>query len=185
MNDQSRGNGFLWALVGCGALLFVGLCVALGIGAWMLAREGFPQRPTSTAPPQGPTPGTPGLGGGKPPPTSGEPLVFTAAITEATGSISGRISRECRFTVEPPRTDEPKCRTQIVCDSLLLYGGPSAGFFPCRFDPVARTVSGVDEDTTSADGDAAMTVDSTSRFLRIFDDSSGPNGEFTLVGTIR
>lgn len=197
MNDQ-RGSGLLWALVGCGGLLFVGLCVLLGFGAFYAMKDGrFASGPAApTAPPTAPPAPVPPSGvPDKPPPVgapdplaqpAGEPpFTLEARVTEATGSLAGRVRESCRFAIEQVQgASGPRCRTQVVCDSILVYGGPRAGFFDCRADAARRSVSGSDAQTTGQDGDAAMTVDTDARTLRIEDDAAGPSGAFTLTATI-
>lgn len=191
MNDQ-RGSGLLWALVGCGGLLFVGLCVTLGFGAYILVRDGrLAERPGAEPIPV-PTPGMPSPVApvpGAPAPVAPTPLdppfTLEARVSEVTGSLAGRVTSTCRFAIEQVSMQgDLRCRTQIVCDSILVYGGPQAGYFPCRSDASRRSVSGSDGQTTSQDRDAAMTVDTDARTLRVEDDASGPNGAFTLTATL-
>lgn len=197
--EENRGNGFLWALVGCGALLFLGLCVSAGFGVYVVMRRGASMppmgQPATSEPSGGSTPVPPVLppvAPDKPPPTAvapvapavpQDPITVDATITNVSGSLSGRVSRGCHFVVDPP-DDRGRCRTQITCDSVLVYGGPTAGYFPCRFDSASRSVNGSDTETTSDDGDAAMTVDTGSRTLQIRDDATGPSGEFSLSATL-
>jgi hypothetical protein len=186
--DEKRGNGLLWSLVGCGALLFVGLCAGLFAGgyfAYQRARTAGPGIPQST-PGTEPLPDKPPTGQFAPPdPRQARqpPLELTATVTRVTGSLAGRVSRSCRFVVEATETPG-SCRTQITCDAILVYGGATAGYFPCRFDSAARTVSGADTQTTTDDGDGAMTVDTASRTLQIHDDASGTNGEFSIAAAL-
>lgn len=201
--EEKRGNGLLWALVGCGGLLFVGLCVALGAGVYLayprlqggVAGPNAPSTPV-VAPGQPVQPVPPGgpVGPGanftdKPPPGAipilpppgfpARPIELNATITSVTGSLSGRVSRACRMVVEPPNANQ-RCRTQITCDTVLVYGGPQAGYFACRFDVGRGAVSGVDDQMTQADGDSAMSVDTDARRLQVRDDAGGPLGEFAI-----
>lgn len=191
MNDQ-RGSGLLWALVGCGGLLFVGLCVTLGVGAYLLVQKSgsergagqvpAPMRPAVTPAPSQPAPPQPLP---SPPTQLDPPFTLEARVTEVTGSLKGRVSSTCRFAIEQvPTEGELRCRTQIVCDSILVYGGPQAGYFPCRSDAARHSVSGSDTQTTAQDRDAAMSVDTDARTLRVEDDASGPNGAFVLTASL-
>ena len=67
----------------------------------------------------------------------------------------------------------------------MLYGGPSAGLFPCELpEQPQRGVVGADDMTSATDTDAAMRLDTRSGTLSIRDDSSGPHGEYTLEARI-
>ncbi len=191
MND-TKGNGLLWVLVGCGGLMFVGLCVTVGVGVYVLADrgeltllpspDGPPPAPQPAPVPPGPPPTSPPL---PPPPTVQPPFTLEATVTEVTGSLAGRVQSRCRLAIEEVSSIEGmRCRTQIVCDSILVYGGPQAGYFPCTLDAPRRSVSGSDTQTTGDDGDAAMTIDTASGSLRISDDASSRNGAFTLVARL-
>lgn len=180
--EEQRGNGLLWALVGCGALLFVGLCVALGVGAYLVMRDGVPGPTDPVVQPAYPPPQVPP----PPPDQPGPSFVLEADVTQVTGTLAGRVNGTCRFEVETQTgADRLHCRTQVFCDSQLVYGGPTAGYFPCQADAVRRSVRGVDGDTTSSDRDGAMTIDTDARTLVVRDDATGALGEFTLTATIR
>jgi len=185
MEQESRGNGLLWALVGCGALLFVGLCTAMGAGAYLYLSN-RPAAPPPGAPiaPQYPPQTPPNVPPNLPP--AGASFTLQADVTQVTGSLSGRVSGQCQFAIETVQSNAGlRCRTQILCDGTLVYGGPQSGFFDCRVDVSRRSVSGVDANTTSEDSDAAMTIDTDSHVLIVRDDASGPVGAFTLAATIR
>lgn len=191
--EEKRGNGLLWALVGCGGLLFVGLCLALGVGAYLFVKEGAPGPTDPTGypianPPQVPPQVPPQIPPQIPPqvPPGGRSFTLEADVRRITGTLAGRVSTSCRFEIEElVGADGPRCRTQIFCDSVHVYGGPRSGYFTCRVDVDRRSVSGSDQGTTSEDTDAAMSVDTDARTLQIRDDATGMNGEFSLEATIR
>lgn len=182
--EEQRGNGLLWTLVGCGALLFVGLCVAMGVGAYLFVRDGAPglnDRPAVGPQPQ-PTPVQPMPQ--VPSPQTGPSFVRVADVTQVTGTLSGRVNGTCQVVVEQSQGNL-NCRATITCDSILVYGGGSAGYFPGRIDVARQSVSGADTATTANDNDGAMTIDTDARTLEIRDDSTGSLGEFTLRATLR
>ena len=207
MAEGEKDNGALYVLLGCAGLLIVGLCVATGIGTWMVFEQTSspvygpttpapyvpPPTPVVPVPPTGPgAPGTPGGPGGPsvgpalpPPPSFAPPALVRATVEGIEGASPVAVGSACEFTVERhPEPSQPSgywCRTQIVCGGRLLYGGPSAGYFPCTLSEGApRTVVGRDVETTSSDTDAAMTLDTTTGELTVLDDASGPFGAYTV-----
>lgn len=116
------------------------------------------------------------------PPSDTLPRLVRATVTSVEGSAGITVGASCEFNVE--RRDQADgsfaCNAQIVCGGRLLYGGPEAGYFPCTlYQGPPRHVVGSDLNTTSADNDGAMSLD-THDALEIWDDASGPNGEFRI-----
>ncbi len=195
---QQKSNTVVWVVVGCAGLLVLGLCVAGGVAYWWFTREtllGPDDIPVTF--PQGPPPAVPdgsgsGAGSGPmlPPPPAMQPDVRTvsATVTATTGAAPVAVGTTCQFVVERhPRPDPPGfwCRAQISCGGVLLYGGPSAGFFPCElYEQPRRDVVGRDDDTTAADTDAAMSLDTRQGTLSIRDDTSGPHGVYSLEARV-
>ena len=107
---------------------------------------------------------------------------LVARVTSVTGSLSGRVMTSCEVSVAPPEGGSTMCHALVACDGLRLYGDDSHGFFQCSL-AAGDSVTGNDGGTTSADGDAAFTVDTSARVLRLRDDSSSPTGEYALEGT--
>lgn len=191
--------------LGCGMVLLAG-CVA----SWLFLADGSPAPPDIDTPPYVPPyvpPAPPPVPPGGPllppppivPPTippappgalapasDTAPRLVRATVTEASGSAGIAVGAMCEFHVE--RTDNSDstfaCNAQIVCGGRLLYGGPGAGFFPCTlYEGPPRHVVGADENSTSGDNDGAMRLD-THGSLEIWDDSTGPNGEFRVVAHV-
>lgn len=106
-----------------------------------------------------------------------------ATVTAVEGSIGVDVGAECGFAVD--RRDRSDgtfwCNAQIVCGGRLLYGGPEAGYFPCTlFEQPRRDVVGSDPQTHEDDRDAAMSIDTTTGALEIWDDASGELGRFRV-----
>lgn len=183
-HDASSGQGSgVWIFVGCGVLLLLTLCLgsggliyyAVSSGAAM-AGPGMPAGPTPTS--------------GGPAPT-GTPLparTVQATITQAIGSSPAPVNATCNFVVtatsEPTNPPSTQCRAQVVCGGQLLYGGPNSGYFPCVVGDQPPSVIGRDDNTTSADTDAAMSLDTTAGMLTVHDDASGPHGAFSVTARI-
>jgi len=139
--------------------------------------------PPISAPPSPPLP--PGTSDA---PDDRAPRAVRATITTVTGSPGVSVGQTCEFNVERRDREDGSgfwCNAQIVCAGHLLYGGPTAGFFPCAlFTAPTRGVVGSDPNTTAQDGDAAMSIDSQAGTLEIWDDAQGPNGEHRVVAHI-
>lgn len=192
--EPQSNNTLIWVLVGCAGLLVLGLCGATGFGVWLYledSRTAAPMPvPTPTpypAPPSGPAPG-PGPALPAPPQMGASPRTITATVTSVTGSSPVAVGATCGFNVERHTRPDPPgfwCRAQISCGGTLLYGGPSAGFFPCQlFEQPRRDVTGEDDMMTGSDTDAAMRLDTRAGTLSIRDDSAGPHGQYTLEARI-
>jgi hypothetical protein len=107
----------------------------------------------------------------------------SAIVEQATGVPGLRAGTTCLFDVT--RSDRPDgtfwCNAQVSCGGQLLYGGPGAGFFECTlYEQPERHVVGDDPDTTSADSDAAMHLDTLRNQLTVRDDASGRLGAFSV-----
>jgi hypothetical protein len=164
---SSEKGSAIWILTGCLVLLGGLLCV--GGGAAVFLYGGNPV----ADPLAGPTAAGIDL----------SPRQVVAIIDDATMGAPASRGAECRFTVEgrPEQQLGYWCNAQIVCGGQLLYGGPSAGFFPCTLSaPPNRHVSGSDAQTSSSDTDAAMTLDTATGTLTISDDQSGRFGAYQL-----
>ena len=110
-----------------------------------------------------------------------------ATVTSVTGAAVVTTGQSCEFNVERRDRDDGTfwCNAQIVCGGHLLYGGPTAGFFPCTlYEGPPRHVAGADPTTTREDQDPAMTLSTVDGTLEIWDDASGPNGEFRVVAHV-
>lgn len=188
------------ALMGCGALLMCGLCLVTGMGAYMffspykspagpvviapatpVTPQPFPQQPPVPQPFQPPQPQQPML---PPPPQPAQPdLRVRATVTHVT--VGGPVANGalCDFQVELPDAASAMCRAQVYCNSRLLYGGSTAGYFPCTPGPGTH-VTGQDESTTASDGDSSFSISSHASIITVRDDASGTNGAFTLTARI-
>src|SRR5687768_14993073 len=161
MSNQSGGTSpWVWVGVGCGGLLLVGLCVGGGAAFWMMravpdhvsgpvAQQGTPSWPTAT------DPGVPVAVPTQPPalptaprPSDTSPRAVTASVTNVTGNPGVAPGNECVFLVEMhDQADAPGgywCRANVMCGLTLLYGGGTAGYFPCTVFDNPRGVVGQD-----------------------------------------
>lgn len=202
MAEGEKDNGALYVLLGCAGLLIVGLCAASGLGVWMVVQRSSvppvaypsgPAMPPPVPPPVAPTvppPGTPLPPGPAlpPPPDFGfSPAIIRATVESVEGTSPVAVGATCEFTVERHARPEPPgywCRTQIACGGRLLYGGPTAGYFPCELGDSPRTVVGRDIEATSVDTDAAMELDTTTGVLSVRDDVAGPYGSYAIRARI-
>jgi hypothetical protein len=195
-------NDNTWLLVGaaagCGLLALLLVCGAAGALFWVTARSA--PTPVTPAPMPSPMPMPPSVAPSLPPPpllpplppgTSGEtdtaPRTVRATVTSVTGSPVATAGQSCEFNVERRDRDDGSfwCNAQMVCGGHLLYGGPTAGFFPCTlYAGPPRNVVGNDPTTTREDQDPAMTLSTIDGTLEIWDDASGPNGEFHLAAHV-
>ena len=186
----------LWVLVGCAALLIVGLCAASGLALFFVYARGeaipYPDGPPSAYPqpqpqlqpqtPQGPQPVLP------PPPVNYRPLTVSAVVTTST-SPRVPVGSRCVFPVtRHDRVSEPNgywCRAEIRCGTELLYGGGTAGYFGCNVvDTGAVSVVGGEAGTTSDDRDAAVQLNTAAGTLTIRDDASGRIGTYSLTARV-
>ncbi len=192
----------LWALLGCGGLLLVGLCLVPPVViafVWQSAEEAVSDAPApawdpaidpAPAPAIDPTPAPrPGIGPANPPPpdpgaTSARQVTFR--VSESTlGAIPAGST--CAFPVT--RHDRPDgtfwCRAEVRCAGQLLYGGGTAGYFDCTlYEQPQRHVVGQDTNTTSGDRDAAFRLDTLRAEIEIRDDARGALGAFVVRGTV-
>ena len=116
-----------------------------------------------------------------------QPLTVRAEVTRVTGATVAQLGESCQFLVEQRPRDARSfyCNAQVMCGAKLLYGGPDRGFFPCRFyEGDRRDVIGTDPSTTREDKDGALSLDTRSGVLRVWDDASGPHGAFELEAEI-
>ncbi len=195
-------NDNTWLLVGaaagCGLLMIILLCGVSGAVFFVRSRSSSgpvtmptPTPPSMPMPPSVPLPPPPLLPPPLPPGTSGvtdtAPRLVRASVTSVTGSPVATPGQSCEFNVERRDRDDGTfwCNAQMVCGGHLLYGGPTAGFFPCTlYEGPPRHVVGSDPTTTSEDQDAAMTLSTVDGTLEIWYDASGPNGEFRLLAHV-
>lgn len=201
MGQDGEKSGTIYLLLGCAGLLIVGLCVATGVGIWLVleraepppgpgpavAVPAVPQPPLPFEPPKPPVdPIEPPRGPALPPPPAfgATPLVIRANVDEIDGSRPVEPGVSCEMTVERHTLPSPPgfwCRTQILCGGKLLYGGPQAGYFYCDWsNPAVRHVRGEDGETYRIDNDAAMALDTRAQTLTIRDDDGGAHGAYTL-----
>ena len=199
-NDST--SKILYVAIGCGVFLMVGLCVATGVGVWFFASEAdemaasvpvVPYEPPKPPPGLGPMDpqAPPGQGGPAlppPPPAAAAPRIVSATVTAVEGDAPVPVGASCDFNVEqsanPTVPSGYWCRTQIVCGGRLLYGGPNSGYFPCTFSDAPPTVVGRDDETTAADTDAAMSLDTTSQTLTIRDDATSALGAYSVTARV-
>ena len=194
MADSNRSN-LPWILAGCGALLVFGCCLSSAAGLFVyrqraasdaegeaLARAAEQRRLAEAQ--QG------GQGAPTLPAFVGTPGVnVQATVTRVVGRrLTIRPGDSCAFQVEyPERTAAPGerwCHTIVRCGGVALYGGGTGGYFPCTFSQSPAAVRGGDDETTRADGDGALRIDTAAGTLRVRDDSTGPNGTFLVEATI-
>ncbi len=186
---KEGGDKLLYALVGCAAVAFFGLCGATGVGVYLVMRSGGMEAGAPAPFPATPAPGTPGgkpddvPGGG---PASPLPRLRVAAtVTAARGGLPVTPGAPCLFDVQPPDATSTMCRTQVVCGGQLLYGGENAGYFPCAIGAGSPpSITGQDAATTAEDRDAAMTLDTGRRLLTVVDDARGPFGAFEVEARV-
>ena len=165
-----RRGAAIWLLTGGLGLLGALLCIGGGVAVFLYG--GNPVAAPAT-----------GTGGGAPPGVDFSPREVVATVERVTPGAPAAYGAECRFSVEGQAHPQLGywCNAQIQCGGRLLYGGPSAGFFPCVLAPSpARDVAGEDASTSSQDRDAAMRIDTANRSLTIRDDSAGANGEYVV-----
>ena len=115
------------------------------------------------------------------------PLTVRAEVTRVGGAPVVQLGETCHFLVEQRQRDARSfyCNAQVMCGGKLLYGGPERGFFPCRFyEGERRDVVGTDPSTTREDKDGALSLDTRSGVLRLWDDLSGPNGAFEIEAEV-
>jgi hypothetical protein len=199
-------NDSTWLMVGVGAgclfVLMTMMCLVAGIlfyssrsssGPAPVTVGPTPTPPTTwVAPPPTFVPPTslppPPLPPGTTAPEDLTPRVVHATIASVTGTPGVSVGQTCDFNVERRDRDDGSgfwCNAQIVCGGHLLYGGPTAGFFPCTlFHAPVRGVVGSDPLTTAQDQDAAMSIDTVQSHLEIWDDAQGPSGEFRVIAHI-
>jgi len=189
-----KGNGMIWVAAGCGALLLLTLCAGLGGAFFMYAGvrapgpddranpdQAYPAQPSgpSTGPMMPSNPGTS--------PGATDSVEVNATVTVVTGSRPVPENAICSFRVERHERSQGRywCRTQAVCGGRLLFGGATAGYFPCTFSGGASpSITGGDPDTTSSDNDASFAIDTNDSRVIIRDDASGPNGQYSLIAHI-
>ena len=176
---SQRSATTLWTLVGCAGFSVTLLCVAAGVGYAIVADEDKGSGVSIGG-------GGGGGGGGSQgsPPTSRR---VRAIVESGLGSLPVPPQTHCDFTIQPRARPDGTywCNAQIVCGGRLLYGGPNSGFFPCTLDDGPdRHVVGADPQTTAADTDAAMEIDSRQGRLRIRDDATGRYGRYDLTARI-
>lgn len=199
-------NDNTWLLIGaaagCGLVMLLLVCGAAGALFFIGARSApppvttpipvpVPPSPPSFPIPIPPPPSLPPILPPLPPGTSGAsdtaPRLVRATVSSVTGSPVASSGQACEFNVERRDRDDGTfwCNAQMVCGGHLLYGGPTAGFFPCTlYEGPPRHVVGNDPTTTREDQDPAMTLSTVDGTLEIWDDPSGPNGEFRLVAHV-
>lgn len=126
----------------------------------------------------------------QPPPAQGvdlTPRLVEAQITQTAGAAPVAVGAACRFNVEGRIRDDGTywCNAQVTCGGLLLYGGPSAGYFMCELrGPPTRHVIGADAQTSSMDSDSSMEINTETRELRVRDDPTGNFGAYHIVANI-
>jgi hypothetical protein len=184
MNER-RGNGLLFVLLGCAGFSLLALCGATGVAAFLVMRDGEPPfAADADSAPGDPAVTLPPRGGSAPSAPALPRVRISATVASASGSAVPN-GAECLFDVEPPPDARSMCRAQVVCGGQLVYGGQNAGYFPCSVAPGnPPSIAGREDDTTSADGDAAMAIDTAARTLAVRDDARGPHGAFTIVARI-
>jgi hypothetical protein len=115
------------------------------------------------------------------------PLTVKAEVTRVSGSSGVRPGQTCNFFVERRQRAQNDfwCSTQVVCGGKLIYGGNDRGFFSCRFyEGDRRDVVGGEAETTREDRDGALRIDTRQGVLRVWDDASGPLGEFDVEAEV-
>lgn len=194
-SGRSSDSMLIVALLGC-LVVPLGLILLGGAGAafWLLTARVAPGPMVSSPPTTGPQPPVvppqaPVLPSPPPPmpPSVEPPRIVRATVTAVEGSVGVDIGATCGFSVE--RRDRPDgtfwCNAQIVCGGRLLYGGPDAGYFPCTLhQQPRRDVEGSDPQTRSQDTDGAMSIDTRSGSLEIWDDETSALGRFRVVAQV-
>jgi hypothetical protein len=118
------------------------------------------------------------------------PLLVRAEVTRSTLASLVRQGDSCEFLVEQRQRDAQSyyCNAQVMCGGKLLYGGPDRGYFSCRFydgeQGEHHDVVGSDPTTTREDKDPALQLDTRSGVVRVWDDASGPNGQFEIEAEV-
>jgi hypothetical protein len=131
-----------------------------------------------------PIPATP------PPALAALTRTVVARITRVSGNTAGlRRGGTCRFPIDRVDTTPDgtfyRCRARASCGEVLVYGGPTSGYFDCTLDaPPSLHVRGADTSTSADDSDAAFDIDTHAGRLSIRDDAEGQNGAFTLEARV-
>lgn len=115
-----------------------------------------------------------------------QPRQVRAEVTHVRGNPVVRQGDKCEFLVERRLRERESfyCNAQVVCGGRLLFGGPDRGFFPCHLDDAHRDVVGSDPNTTAADQDGAIHINTNEGVMRIWDDDHGPLGAFVVEAEI-
>lgn len=123
-----------------------------------------------------------------PRPTNTSPITVTAQVTGVTGNPGVSPGTPCTFLVEQHDAAERPggywCRANVMCGLTLLYGGGTAGYFPCTVTDSPRSVVGRDSDTTQSDSDGSLDIDTRAGRLRVADDATGRLGAFSVDAQI-
>ncbi len=180
----------VYAAIGCGALLLLGLVVVpFGVALATLDDPTPETRPPvdrpvdpALAPPPTPAPGpAPG------PAPAGDARRVEVVVTESQGL--GRVPAGTACTMDVERHDRPDgsfvCRTDLTCDGVPLYGGADSGYFDCTlYQGSPRHVAGEDRQTSRQDADPAFRVDTIRGELELSDDATGRLGAFVVRGRV-
>lgn len=116
-----------------------------------------------------------------------QPRQVRAEVTRVQGNPVVRAGDKCEFLVERRLRDQHSfyCNAQVVCGGRLLYGGPDRGYFACKLSNAERRdVVGSDPNTTGADQDGAIHLDTNEGVLRIWDDAQGSLGAFSVEADV-
>lgn len=98
-------------------------------------------------------------------------LGFTARVRSVTGRAPVAAGAACAFRVaRRPTQTGYRCQTEVHCGGARLYGSDIHGYFTCHFDAKVGAVSGSDTETSRADRDPAMTIDSHAGTMSVWDD---------------
>lgn len=189
---EKKNSTFILVGVGCGCLFLLLLCVASGGAYIFLQARSEPAWPPSgpATPPGGVAyPGDPTVAVAAPPSPAGVADVHrvTATITSASGLPNLGVGSQCVASVG--RADRPDgtfwCNAQVLCGGTLVYGGATAGYFPCTiFSGDPWGVSGSEDQTTSVDQDPAFRIDTRAGILEARDDAAGALGAYSVTTRI-
>ena len=190
MSETSRSNA-PWVIGVVAVIVLLGCCISGAGGVFLFRYRQEEQRRAEEMARLDALVREQAAGGAVPDlPADGVPRVAIQAVVETAfgASLPVRVGQTCAFTVEnPERADAVGgrwCRTAVRCGDTTVYGGGTSGFFPCTFSTQPPGVTGADVQTSSADQDGALDLDTNLGRLLLRDDGAGRLGTFMISARI-
>jgi hypothetical protein len=206
--ERKKQSPLVWVLGGCGGVLVLGVCIAcIGPSVFGMAMMGLDDMSFGGTPPV-PTPwpvetyDAAGLTGGPVLPLPAGPIRPSLAQLDPSQDLAPRrvrfviasvaqstrfsVGQECVAVIERRMLEgsDYRCHADVSCGEMVLYGGPSQGFFPCQMlMNDRRDVTGSDDASTEVDGDAEFRIDTTISHIAMRD-TTGALGEYNIAGTM-